>query len=121
VHPSELEQIFDSYSFDLKHAGEKAAKLGHRLVQLELRHERGALDAALKRLAVKSGISYRTWRDWWHWRSKPPAKGVRARTWNTLVSMYEAKIEEKLRAAEEELEKVKKLRRWFERMEWSRP
>jgi hypothetical protein len=88
--------------------GVAAAKIGRRLVEMECRG-RGDLDGAFHRLAVRTGIGHRHWRDWWHWQSTAQPERVLARTWNALVIAYHLECTRLARAIIQELEEAKRL------------
>jgi hypothetical protein len=87
--------------------GEQAAKIGRRLVELELRGQK-SLTVAFYRLAARTGIGHRTWRDWWYGLSH---QGVLASTWETLLETYEVELSTKVQQLKIELEQAKSLRR----------
>jgi hypothetical protein len=86
--------------------GERAAKIGRRLVELELRGQK-SLTSAFYRLAARTGIGHRSWRDWWYGIAH---QGVLRSTWETLLEAYEVALTSKLRELKAELEELRELR-----------
>jgi hypothetical protein len=88
-------------------SGEQAAKVGRRLIELELRGQK-SLTAAFYQLEQRTGIGHRTFRDWWYGIY---SEGVLDRTWDTLVDAYEVELSTKVQQLKIELEQAKLLRR----------
>jgi hypothetical protein len=95
----------------LSDRGAEAARIGHRLVELE--REKTGLVGAYHSLAKRTGIGYRTWRDFWYWQSAGANHGVLANTWERLTEAYEIEIAHRLHNFEVELEYAKALRRGY--------
>jgi hypothetical protein len=89
--------------------GEVAAKIGRRLVEFESRGH-GDLNGACERLAKRTGIGRNTWKDWWHWQCKTPAKGVLHITWEKLLNEYECMCAHLAHEFQREHQTVKELR-----------
>jgi hypothetical protein len=85
--------------------GERAAKIGHRLVELE--RPRSGLVGAFYALEKRTGIGHRSWRDWWYGIAN---QGVLISTWETLLEAYEVTLTSKLRELKAELEELRELR-----------
>lgn len=103
--PQERSQKFSGCTH---HTGEEAARIGRRLVELELRGQK-SLTAAFYHLEAKTGIGHRHWRDWWYGASN--AHSVLSGTWDRLTIAYEVELATKLHQIQVELEHAKSLRR----------
>jgi hypothetical protein len=101
MHTHKCNQKFPACS------GEQAAKIGKRLVELELRGQK-SLTAAFYQLSAKSGIGHRTWRDWWYGIHND---GVLDSTWEALTDLYLVELSTKVQQLKIELEQAKSLRR----------
>jgi len=86
--------------------GEHAAKIGKRLVELELRGQK-SLTSAFHQLAARTGIGHRHWRDWWYGIAH---QGVLRCTWETLLQAYEVALTTKVQQLTVELEELRELR-----------
>jgi hypothetical protein len=91
-------------------SGEVAARIGRRLIEIEYRGH-GDLEAAMRRLEAKTGLSYWNWKAWWNAQSRPVPQGVLSETWERLVTFYRFECARQKRRFEEELAEAQALGR----------